>query len=100
MRLTRQQQQIIKKQVLNVFGTHAQVLLFGSRVIDKEKGGDIDLLIELEQADNDLLKKNLKLNAILQIALGGLQKIDIITHVKGSAETSLHKVARNTGVLI
>jgi len=36
----------------------------------------------------------------LQVALGGLQKIDIITHVKGSAETSLHKVAKNTGVVI
>ena len=36
-------------------------------------------------------EKNLKLNALLQLAMGGLQKIDIVTHIKGSVETSLYK---------
>jgi predicted nucleotidyltransferase len=98
MRLTEQQRQIIKDNVKNIFGSHAQVLLFGSRIDDEARGGDIDLLIELEHAESDILKKNLHLNAALQIAMGGLQKIDIITHVKDSVETTLHKAALSTGV--
>ena len=98
MRLTEQQQQIIKDNVKKIFGSHTEVLLFGSRVDNEERGGDIDLLIEFEHSPKELLKKNLYLNASLQIALGGLQKIDIITHVKGSTETPLQKAARNTGI--
>jgi len=46
----------------------------------------------------ETLKKNLSLNAALQIAMGGLQKIDIITHVKNTAEAPVHKIARKTGI--
>jgi len=52
----------------------------------------------LEQTTHDILKKNLSLNAALQIALGGLQKIDIITYVKNTKEAPIHKVAKNTGI--
>ena len=98
MRLTEQQQNIIKDEVHKFFGTHAQVLLFGSRVNDNERGGDIDLLIELDYPVEDILKKNLSLNAALQIAMGGLQKIDIITHVKDTEEAPIHKAALQTGI--
>ena len=89
MRLTEQQRQIIKDNVKNIFG---------SRVNDQAKGGDIDLLIELEHSEKDVLKKNLQLNALLQLAMGGLQKIDIITHVKNSQQSTLQQTAFNTGV--
>ncbi len=98
MRLTDQQRNIIKENVNRIFGSQAKVLLFGSRVDDNKRGGDIDLLIELEQADDELLKKNLTLNAALQIAMGGLQKIDIITHVKNTTSTALYKAASSTGI--
>jgi len=98
MRLTEQQQHIIKDKVNKIFGDSAQVLLFGSRTNDNERGGDIDLLIELDSPVAETLKKNLSLNAALQIAMGGLQKIDIITHVKNTAEAPVHKIARKTGI--
>ena len=98
MRLTGQQQIIIKDEVSKIFGAHAQVLLFGSRVNDNERGGDIDLLIELDYPVEEMLKKNLSLNAALQVAMGGLQKIDIITHIKDTMETPIHKAALNTGI--
>ena len=100
MRITDQQRNIIKENVTMIFGSQAEVLLFGSRVDDNKRGGDIDLLIELEQTENELLKKNLHLNTALQIALGGLQKIDIITHIKGSVETPLHQQAHQTGIVL
>ncbi len=98
MRLTQQQQDIIKDKVKETFGTQAQILLFGSRINDHNRGGDIDLLIELEQPIEETLQKNLSLNAALQIAMGGLQKIDIITHVKDTIEAPIHKAARETGI--
>ena len=98
MRLSKQQQQIIKDNVKKIFGEQAQVLLFGSRTNDNERGGDIDLLIELDYPVKDLLKKNLSLNAALQIEMGGLQKIDIITHIKDTLESPVHKAAHNTGI--
>ncbi len=98
MRLTEQQQQIITTNVSKVFGQSAQVLLFGSRVNDHERGGDIDLLIELDQPINKTLEKTLLLNAALQVDMGGLQKIDIITHVKSTEKTAIHKAALTTGI--
>jgi predicted nucleotidyltransferase len=97
MRLTREQQQIIKTNVAEIFGSNARVLLFGSRVNDNEKGGDIHLLIELDLPIDEQLKKNLMLNASLQIALG-LQKIDIITHIKNTPATPLYTEALQTGI--
>lgn len=98
MRITEQQKKIIKENVNKTFGSQAEVLLFGSRVDDNQRGGDIDLLIELQQNDKEILKKNLNLNAALQIAMGGLQKIDIITHVKNTAPTALYEAASRTGI--
>ncbi len=98
MRLTEQQQQIIKHKVTDYFGNDAKVILFGSRTNDILRGGDIDLLIELQQPVDQLLKKNLSLNADLQLALWGLQKIDIITHQKNTPETPLYKEAQQHGI--
>jgi hypothetical protein len=44
MRLTEQQIQVFKSTAHAVLGEGAQVTLFGSRVDDAKKGGDIDLL--------------------------------------------------------
>ena len=98
MRITKQQQQIIKKMVARVFGSDASVLLFGSRTHDKMRGGDIDLLIILKHPTNNTLQKNLELNATLQLAMGGIQKIDIITYISGTKKNSVQKEALETGI--
>ena len=50
MRLTEQQKNMIKKVVKSLAGDEAETILFGSRVDDNRKGGDIDLLITLSDA--------------------------------------------------
>ncbi|MHB1896659.1 MAG: nucleotidyltransferase domain-containing protein, partial [Metallibacterium sp.] len=49
MRLTPEQAAIIRSAAAEVFGSDARVWLFGSRVDDSKRGGDIDLLIETAQ---------------------------------------------------
>ena len=78
MRLTTHEVISIKESFHQVFGD-GQIYLFGSRVDDKLKGGDIDLFIQLDTilSTKELLKKK----SILKIKLYdkiGEQQIDII----------------------
>jgi predicted nucleotidyltransferase len=45
MRLTQQQLSVIRSPVAETFGESASVWLFGSRVGDNKRGGDVDLLV-------------------------------------------------------
>lgn len=60
----------------NIFGEDAKIYLFGSRVDDTCKGGDIDLYLE-PQTSGNLLEKKIAFLTLVQQALGE-QKIDII----------------------
>ena len=48
MRLTDEQVLTIKNIALTNFGAHAKLKLFGSRLDDSKRGGDIDLLVEAD----------------------------------------------------
>ena len=73
MRLTEIEVNIIK-QLVSVFDDCAKVYLYGSRVDDSLKGGDIDLLII---SSNFSFKDKLKIKSALFYQLGE-QKIDIL----------------------
>lgn len=78
MRLNLFQIEAIKKTTKEVFGNDADVYLFGSRVYDYKKGGDIDLLIlPNNNISATFYLEKIKLLARLKINLGD-QKIDII----------------------
>ncbi|MBT8420136.1 MAG: nucleotidyltransferase domain-containing protein [Gammaproteobacteria bacterium] len=97
MRLTDREIHIIKQKTAECFGAEAAVLLFGSRVDDGARGGDIDLYIELPAHADKVFARSMRLYGTLQIRLG-LQRIDIVTHVAGQALASIHREARATGV--
>ena len=46
MRITPMQLQAIQQQIHQYFGDSATVWLFGSRLDDTQKGGDVDLYVE------------------------------------------------------
>ncbi len=62
------------KHKLQELSASAQIYLFGSRVDDSKKGGDIDLLI----VSNELTKKDLRFLRIEFFKKFGEQKMDII----------------------
>lgn len=77
MRLTPEEVTAIKAAVQQAFGRQARVWLFGSRVDDSKKGGDIDLLVEAPEGCAGLLDKKLQVLSTLMLALGE-QKIDLV----------------------
>ena len=76
MRLNQFEIDSIKKITSKVFGNGSKVLLFGSRVDDDLRGGDIDLYIQSESGD-DLNKKRIRFIVDLETLIGE-QKIDVV----------------------
>jgi len=98
MRLTTKEIQAIKKVFQEVF-SDGKIYLFGSRVDDSKKGGDIDLYIDLScklTVKEELKKRSefrLKLYEII-----GEQKIDIV--ISKDKSRSIEKEILKTGVLL
>lgn len=99
MRLTQQEIQIIKSSVREVMGEQASVWLFGSRVDDTKRGGDIDLFVEANLSNPlSRVRKKSQLWAKLQHRLGE-QRIDIIlAAAKPEEQLVIEQAARKSGI--
>jgi len=97
MRLTVSEQATIRDTVLAVFGMGSRVRLFGSRVDDLARGGDIDLLVEVDQAVAQPALFSARIGARLQQALGD-RRIDVVLAAPNVPEQSIHRIARETGI--
>ena len=93
MRLSAEMRNIVRQTTREIFGESARVRLFGSRTDDDQRGGDIDLLIELPAPQADARKKSLALAARLQMQLGE-QPIDVLV----IDPQTVHREAAATGV--
>ena len=96
MRLSSVQQNIIKSATTKLFGENANIYLFGSRVDDTKKGGDIDLLIETA-TNPDLLKKA-SLKNLLEIQLN--LPVDLLTIQRNVPLTPFQKIAFEKSILL
>ena len=96
VRLTLEERRHIKQLVTHVFGEGSRVFLFGSRVDDTKKGGDIDLFIEPEHLSNEFEQK-ITLITKLQLVLGD-QKIDVV--LAKDANRLIEQEARKKGVML
>jgi len=102
MRLTEKQIVIIKEGTAKHFGETSKVYLFGSRVDDTKKGGDIDLLIEADYSPEEMFAKKIELLNELHFKLGE-RKIDIITYNSFSADKErplIVEEALSTGIIL
>ena len=75
MRLSENERKIIIETIEAIFGP-CEIYLFGSRLDETKKGGDIDLFIVAQ--GKDLFKKKIKAAATLERLL--LKPIDIVIH--------------------
>lgn len=97
MRLSTHTQKIIRDTVREIFGSEASVSVFGSRIDDAARGGDIDLLIQSKTPIEQRERKALQLVARLQIRLGD-QPIDVLVLDPETARQPVHEEALRTGV--
>ena len=81
MRLSKRYIEVIKK-YFKVFFENGEIYLFGSRVDDSKKGGDIDLYLEVKDQSN-LFEKKLKFLSRVKKELGD-QKIDVVFNTDSS----------------
>ncbi len=77
MRLSSREQKMIHHVANRFFGSKTRVILFGSRVDDHLRGGDIDLLILPGEQLEAPFQKKLGFRAALKNEIGD-QKIDVI----------------------
>lgn len=90
MRLTQQQTHLITQAIYRLAGTHARVFLFGSRLNDNAKGGDVDILIETETPLSLIERAKIKLQLESELGL----PVDVIAQTMGIAPTPFQTIAR------
>lgn len=98
MRLHETQHQAIKSIVADIVGVESRIWLFGSRVDDTKRGGDIDLLIETDAILPNRVDVLCKLEGRFAKVLGD-QKIDILLKDARTADDApIYQAARAKGV--
>lgn len=96
MRLTADQTRVILHCVRQQFGVGARVMLFGSRLDDAARGGDVDLLVESERPPS------LRQRALATLALEqALQlPVDIVATQAGTQGSAFARIARSRAQLL
>ncbi len=96
MRLTDYQIRIIRQLACQVAGSQARVRIFGSRLDDAERGGDIDLMLELpEPVDNPALLAA-RMSAQVSRAMDG-RRVDVLLSAPNLMRLPIHDAAFKNG---
>lgn len=83
MRLQAKEIEIIRKVAREIYGEGVRVYLFGSRLDDTKRGGDIDLLVRTTTVKRGVLDR-IRMIARLKQYLGD-QKIDVVGDYEDSS---------------
>ena len=94
MRLTRNEINLLKEKLTSL-SVDAKLYLFGSRVDDSKRGGDIDLLV----VSKKLTKKDLRHLRLAFFKVFGEQKLDILLD-DGTFVNPFHKMISHKAVLL
>lgn len=99
MRLSPEQSSVIVAATRELAGADASVRLFGSRLDDQSRGGDIDLLVECPHRLGRPVWLAAQITARLQSRLGD-RKIDVLVIDPDTELEPVHLAARAEGELL
>ena len=99
MRLNPLQIRSIREIAAEYAGKGARIRVFGSRVDDAARGGDLDLMIELDDAVANPVLLAARIAARVSRSLHG-RKVDVLISAPNLRRLPIHDVAFREGVLI
>jgi predicted nucleotidyltransferase len=99
MRLTPVQIDTIKTTAQAVLGECVKVTLFGSRVDDSAKGGDVDLMIELGRPLSEPALISARIASKISRAMHG-RKVDVLLKAPNLLEQPIHRIATQRGITL
>lgn len=99
MRLTDTQINKIRELTRQVAGDKATVRVFGSRLDDTARGGDLDLFVELPESVSSPAQLAANLAARVSRMMHG-RKIDVVLYAPNLEQLPIHDIARREGVLL
>ena len=94
MRLNQEQINTITHVIHRLTGGTAEVFLFGSRLDDDAKGGDVDLLLESPVRLTPLERARIQLELEAQLGL----PVDLLLQVREGEVTAFQRIARASAV--
>ena len=89
----------LKRAVRDIVGTDAATRVFGSRLDDSRRGGDLDVYVEVGMELNNPAWTAAQIVARAQRYLGD-RRIDVLLRDAASIELPIHRVGRETGMLL
>ena len=99
MRLTEQQAKDISQLAHQIGGEMARVRLFGSRLDDDAKGGDVDLLLEIPEPIPDPALLAARFAAKVSRLMQG-RKVDVLLSAPNLKHLPIHDIALSEGRLL
>ena len=97
MRLSSEQIAAIRLTAAELAGASARVWLFGSRARDAERGGDVDLLLDLDNAVAEPAQLAARLAARVSRSMHG-RRVDVLIKAPNLLHLQIHTVALAEGI--
>lgn len=99
MRVSPQHIAAIHEAIASVTSDAIAIRVFGSRLDDDARGGDLDLMIDFENSIEHPALMSARLATKISRAIGG-RSVDVVIRAPNLPETSIHKIALDQGKLI
>jgi predicted nucleotidyltransferase len=99
MRISEEHLDSIRRIVRETAGADAQVRIFGSRLNDHSRGGDLDLMVELPHAVETPAELAAILSARISRELYG-RKVDVVILAPNLRRLPIHETALREGRII
>jgi predicted nucleotidyltransferase len=97
MRLTQDQQAAIRSASAEMLGAEVGVWLFGSRVDDNKRGGDIDILLDIQKPVENPALLAAQFSAKLTRLMKG-RKVDVLLFAPNLMHLPIHDIAFKEGI--
>jgi predicted nucleotidyltransferase len=99
MRLSTEHIRLIRETAIGEFGPSVEVTLFGSRLDDLARGGDIDIMVTVPANVTRPALKAARLAALIERKLGG-RRVDVVLVTPETLHQPIHDIARQHGIRI